>query len=226
MKIAISKPERKLEIYLHWLDHFKVNYDVLDYEKNKEDLSRLDECAGLILPGGVDVYPELYCDWDTPERKGTYIPERDGFELNLLEKALHNRIPVFGICRGLQVMNVFFRGNLIFDIEDIRKVNHRKIAHGVDRMHNIFVYKDTLLYDILNEDKAMVNSAHHQSADRLGEGLMINSKSEDGIVEGIEYADKSDKPFFLGVQWHPERLKDVNDPASKNLLDKFISECN
>jgi putative glutamine amidotransferase len=82
-----------------------------------------------------------------------------------------------------------------------------------------------MLHEITDLENTAVSSSHHQSIDRLGEGLLINAKSDDGIVEGIEYADKTNKPFFMGIQWHPERFKDLNAAASKNILDKFISEC-
>lgn len=225
MKIGISITEKRFERYTDWLDHYKIDYEVLDFDKHETDLHKLNECSGLILSGGVDIYPEIYCDWDTPETKGTYIPERDGFELKLLEKAIRNKIPILGICRGCQLMNVYFRGSMIFDIEDIRKVNHKKISKNEDRVHGIRIIKDSLLYEIIQSEKAEVNSSHHQSADRIGEGLMMSAKSDDGIVEAVEYADKTDKPFFLGVQWHPERFLDLTKPASVNILDRFISEC-
>ena len=225
MIIGLSRTERKFDRYTEWLDHYGIEYKILDFDQHESDLLKIDECSGLILSGGVDIYPEIYCDWDTVETKGTYFPERDGFELKLLEKAIENKIPVLGICRGCQLMNVYFRGSLIFDIEQIRNVNHKKIAPDEDRLHKVNIIKDSLLFEIVKKESVTVNSSHHQSVDRLGEGLMMCAKSEDGIVEGIEYADKTDKPFFIGVQWHPERFRDLSKPASKNILDKFISEC-
>lgn len=225
MIIGLSRTERKFDRYTEWLDHYGIEYKILDFDQHESDLLKIDECSGLILSGGVDIYPEIYCDWDTVETKGTYFPERDGFELKLLEKAIENKIPVLGICRGCQLMNVYFRGSLIFDIEQIRNVNHKKIAPDEDRLHKVNIIKDSLLFEIVKKESVTVNSSHHQSVDRLGEGLMMCAKSEDGIVEGIEYADKTHKPFFIGVQWHPERFRDLSKPASKNILDKFISEC-
>ncbi|MBS1492011.1 MAG: gamma-glutamyl-gamma-aminobutyrate hydrolase family protein [Bacteroidetes bacterium] len=226
MKIGISKSESKFERYTKWLDHFEVNYEVLDYENHEKDLQKFDDCAGLILSGGVDIYPEIYCDWDTPETKGTYIPERDGFEMKLIEKAIRQKKPILGICRGLQLINVFFRGSLIFDLEEIRNVNHRKISETEDRIHEIRIFNDTLLKEIIKEDTAEVTSSHHQSADRLGEGLMISAKSPDGVIEAIEYADKLNKNFMIAVQYHPERFLNFEKAASKNLLERFLSECN
>lgn len=225
MIIGISKSDSNFESYLTWLDKYKINYKVLDFENHDKDLRKFADCSGLILSGGIDIYPEIYCDWDTKETKGTYNPERDGFELKLLERAIDRKIPVLAICRGLQLVNVYFRGSLIFDLEEIRKVNHKKISKTENRLHKINIVDNTILYEIIKSDEIVVNTSHHQAIDRLGEGLMINSKSDDGITEGIEYADKSDKNFLLGIQWHPERFKDLNSPASKNILEKFISEC-
>ncbi|HMS63942.1 MAG TPA: gamma-glutamyl-gamma-aminobutyrate hydrolase family protein [Ignavibacteria bacterium] len=226
MKIGISDSESKFTRYTDWLEYNNVNFEILNFKNSEADIEKLNDCSGLILTGGVDIYPELYCDWDTLKTKGSYSPGRDGFELNLFEKALSLDIPVLGICRGLQLMNVYFRGSLIFDIDETRNISHRKISKLKDRIHKIFIFKDTLLYEIIGLSETNVNSSHHQAVDRLGEGLMINCKSDDGIVEGIEYADKTDKPFLLGVQWHPERLHDLNDPAAINILNRFVSECN
>lgn len=225
MKIGISKSESKFERYLIWLNHFKIDYQILDFENNEKDLKKFDGCSGLILTGGVDIYPEIFCDWDTPETKGTYVPERDGFEMNLLERALKQNKPVLGVCRGLQLINVFFRGSLIFDLEEIRNVNHRKISETEDRLHDINIFDGTMLKEIVKEDKVQVNSSHHQSVDRLGEGLMTSAKSPDGVVEALEFADKNNKSFMIAVQYHPERFLNYESPATKNLLERFVSEC-
>jgi putative glutamine amidotransferase len=224
VKIGISKSDSKFDRYIKWLDFWKVDYVVLDYENNETDLAKLNECSGLILTGGVDIYPELYCDWDTVETRGTYLPMRDGFEFKLLEKAINVKMPVLGICRGCQLVNVFFRGSLIFDLQQIRGVNHRKISPTEDRIHKVLINKNSLLFEVMGIPEADVNSSHHQSADRLGEGLMVNAKAPDGVVEGVEYIDKENKGFLLAVQWHPERFPDFEDIASKNLLLKFLDE--
>lgn len=225
MKIGISKCDSKFDKYLNWLDKYGIEYHILDYSSPEKGHELFKDCNGLILSGGVDIYPEIYCDWDTVETRGSYKPERDGFELKLLENAISRNIPVLGICRGCQLINVYFRGSLIFDIEEIRGTNHRKISDTQDRMHKINIYQNTLLSDIVNLEETEVTSSHHQSIDRLGEGLIVNAKAPDGIIEGIEYADKSGKNFFLAVQWHPERFLDTEVPVSKNILMKFYDEC-
>lgn len=225
MKIAITKTDSKLERMIAWVEHFKVDYIILDHNTDKPDTSKLDECSGLLLSGGVDIYPEIYCDWDTTETKGTYDPERDGFELKLIERALEMKMPILGICRGLQIMNVYFRGSLIFDLEEIRNVCHSKITPVIDRLHEVNIFPGTLLNEITGVTKATITSSHHQAVDRLGEGLMINAKADDGIIEGIEFTEKKDKSFFVAVQWHPERFENFDEPASKNILERFIKEC-
>ncbi|MFZ1321359.1 MAG: gamma-glutamyl-gamma-aminobutyrate hydrolase family protein [Ignavibacteria bacterium] len=225
MRIGISRTDKNFDKFEKWLKYFEVEFIVLDYFFPEEGYKYFNKCDGLILTGGVDIYPELYCDWDTKETKGTYNPERDGFELRLMESAVKADKPVLGICRGLQLINVFFRGSLIFDLPEIRNVNHKEISSTESRFHDVIILKDTLLYKITVIERSNVNSNHHQSIDRLGEGLRINAKSDDGVIEGIEYADRSGKPFLIGVQWHPERFEDPDVPLSANILKRFISEC-
>ncbi len=223
MKIGISKSNTEWDKYLIWLEYFNVQYHILDYQ-NKVDINKLDDCSGLILTGGVDIYPEIYFDWDSSDRKGTYFPERDGFELKLLEKAINNHIPILGICRGNQLINVYFKGNLIFDLETQRNVNHTKISDEENRIHSIEIFENTLLQNIVKSKTGEVTSSHHQAIDRPGEGLIINSKSPDRIIEGIEYENKANKTFLLGIQWHPERFSDYETPFSKNIIERFVKE--
>ena len=226
MKVAVSKCKSKFDKYLNWLEHFGVKYEVLNYEEdNKKGMEMLTECSALILTGGTDIYPEIYCDWDTTKTKGTYEPERDGFELNLLGEAIKLGMPVLAICRGSQLVNVYFRGSLIFDIEEIRGISYRKIPEGKE--HNeieINIYNDTLLHRILGSDTAKVVVSNNQAVERVGEGLMINSRSKEGIAEGIEYSDKEGKNFLLGIQWHPERYSDYDTPVSVKLINTLIEE--
>jgi len=222
--IGISKCENNFDLYIKWLKFFKVEYIVLDY-KDKEALSKFKNVKGLILTGGIDIYPELYNDWETKEDTGKYDTFRDGFEYRLIEEAIIRNIPILGICRGCQLLNVYFNGSLIYDIPSIRNVNHGKIDENTMRWHKINVFGNTLLHDIVNISNGDVTSSHHQSVDRLGEGLAVNAKSPDGIVEGIEYRDKNHKPFMLGIQWHPERFDDFASPLSENVLSAFTKAC-
>ncbi len=224
-KVAISKCKSKFDKYLSWLDHFDIAYEVLDYENGKSETAKLDNCSGLILTGGTDIYPEIYCDWDTTETKGTYEPERDGFELNLIEIAISQNKPILAICRGSQLLNVFFRGNLIFDIEQIRGFSYRNMIEGDKYPEiDITIYPNTLAHEIFGNDSIKVVVSNNQAVERVGEGLMINSKSKEGIIMGTEYSNKSDKNFVLGIQWHPERYTDYNEKPSVQLAERFKKE--
>jgi len=222
--IGITLCENNFDLYIKWLEYFKVEYIVLDYN-DKDVMAKFKDVKGLILSGGVDIYPELYNDWETKEDTGKYNTFRDGFEYKLIEQSIIRKIPILGICRGCQMLNVYFNGSLIYDIPSIRKVNHNKIDSKTMRWHNINVFEDTLLSNILCLNEGSVTSSHHQSVDRLGEGLAVNAKSPDGIVEGIEYRDKDQKPFLIGIQWHPERFDDYESPFSKNVLTALTEAC-
>lgn len=220
--IGITKSDSKFNRYTDWLDINGLKYIVLDWDSDNFD--DLKKCSSLLLTGGVDIFPEFYNDWEDGKNREDYIPARDGFEYKLLDYAIENNYPVLGICRGLQVINCKLKGSLINDIETIRGTNHRKISQIEDRMHNINVRENSLLFSLVNQTGGIVNSSHHQSIDRLGEGLMISAKADDGIVEAIEWEEKEGKPFFMAVQWHPERVPDRSSPFSKNILEKFREE--
>ncbi len=222
--IGLTKSNSNFKNYSSWLDENKLPYIILDWETN--NFVDIKKCSSLLITGGADIFPEFYNDWEDGKNRSDYIPARDGFEFKLLDYALENNYPVLGICRGLQVINCKLKGSLINDIETIRGTNHRKISNTEDRLHNVNIKYYTLLYDLINEDKAIVNSSHHQAIDRIGEGLMISAKADDGIIEALEWGDKAGKPFLLAVQWHPERMPDKNNPISKSIIEKFREETN
>ncbi len=220
--IGLSRSNSSFEKYCKWLEDNGLEYIVLDWNKNNFD--DIKKCSSLLLTGGADIFPEFYNDWEDGKNRDEYIPSRDGFEFKILDHAIEKHYPVLGICRGLQVINCKLKGSLINDIETIRGTNHRKISQTEDRMHNVNVKSGTLLNEVVKIDTGTVNSSHHQSIDRLGEGLIISAKADDGIVEAVEWEEKEGRPFFLAVQWHPERMSDFNSPFSKNIIDKFREE--
>jgi putative glutamine amidotransferase len=124
----------------------------------------------------------------------------------------------------MQLINCKLNGSLINDLETVRNVNHKKYDDLNDRRHYITVYEGSLLFDIIKHKEGEVNSSHHQAIDRPGEGLLVTSKSPDGIIESIEMDDKTNESFFLGIQWHPERMADNDNPFTKNILQRFKAE--
>ncbi len=107
------------------------------------------------------------------------------------------------------------------DIPSFGKPDHTKYEEGRDRYHPVHVEKNSFLSSITGE-YGEVNSAHHQSVDQVAEALVANAFSQDGIVEGLERKEKNKDPFLLLVQWHPERMVDLQSPFSKNIRDAFI----
>lgn len=220
IKVGVSYCDSKLENYINWLKRASVEVEpvILSYKELNSD--ELRKCDALLLTGGDDVHPEFYGE---PEREGDrYNRDRDWFEFKLLDIAFAKNLPVFGICRGLQLTNVYLRGSLIFDIQTVIGTNHRKDENtGEDRFHNIFVFEDSKLFKIVGAREGNVNSSHHQAAYRIGENLRVSAKCDDGVIEGLEWA--GDDRFILLVQWHPERMKNFESVFSKNLLEAFIN---
>lgn len=164
------------------------------------DAPGFDDISGVLLTGGTDIDPALYgeerhAETEEPDRS------RDLIELEILSEALRRGLPILGICRGLQLMNVHAGGTLRQHIESGK---HRQIVND-DRsqpVHEVNVVNGSVLRSALQSDRVAVNSRHHQAVKALGSGLRISAvDQEDGTVEGLERADCA---FAIAVQWHPE----------------------
>jgi putative glutamine amidotransferase len=168
-----------------------------------EAATLLDGIQALLLTGGSDVDPALYGQAPHP-RLGPVLRDRDDFELALVREALDRDLPILGICRGHQVLNVATGGTLFQDIpSDLSGgEEHDSEKERWHRSHDVRILPGTRLRELLGEDRIAVNSFHHQAVRDLGRGLRVSAVSgENGVVEGIE-AEAS--RFVLGVQWHPE----------------------
>ena len=224
--LTYTGSDEKHGYYLNWL---KGNDDIEIIRLSAEDdnLQLVREVDAIVLSGGVDAHPQSYGRDNTsyPNAPAAFQKERDEFETAtfLLSQQLH--IPVLGVCRGMQLINCVLGGDLIQDIGDEANDNHRN--EGEDKKHPVIIFPGTLLGHITRLGCDNANSAHHQSINHLGKGLLVNAQSEDGITEGIEWADKSEKPFLLGIQLHPERMFKLNlqtSTLSKNIREYFITE--
>ncbi|HCJ49460.1 MAG TPA: gamma-glutamyl-gamma-aminobutyrate hydrolase [Microbacterium sp.] len=160
----------------------------------------LDGLDGLILTGGLDVQPELY---GAPRHPLTdpARADRDAWELALLAGARQRGIPVFGICRGLQLINVAYGGTLHQHLPEALGTERYKIGGGVFAENTVEVDADTKLAGLLGAGPFGIHSYHHQGVDRVGDGLVVTARTDDGLVQAFE-APGDD--YLVAVQWHPE----------------------
>ena len=165
---------------------------------------------GIIITGGdFDIDPEIYGEKVLSNKVSTKV-DRTKFEFEITKKALNIGLPVLGICGGQQLLNVVLGGTLIQHIPDEIKglINHEQTNPRNEPSHTIKIIKNTKLYEITKAENMFVNSAHHQAVKTLGQNLIVNCSTEDGVIEGIENPDVE---FCIGVQWHPEFLIDKKD---------------
>ncbi|MBQ8110039.1 MAG: gamma-glutamyl-gamma-aminobutyrate hydrolase family protein [Clostridia bacterium] len=154
-------------------------------------------CDGLLLPGGGDIDPARYHRANTA--CGRLDPALDEMQFSTLDAFVKAQKPVFGICRGLQLINVYFGGTLIQHLS--QSPRHRWDERGADRAHDSVAIPGSWLAGMYGE-RFCVNSAHHQGVDALGKGLIVAQRSDDGVVEALRH---SVLPIYA-VQWHPERM--------------------
>ena len=183
--------------------------------------SQIDIIDGLILTGGYDINP-LNFNEEPKEKLGYVCNERDLYEFYLLKKAMKKQIPILGICRGIQVINVFNGGTLY---QDLSYINNSYVKHDQDceptfPSHSISIFKNSILYEILG-DKALVNSYHHLAIKDLAPNFKVSALSKDGIIEAIE---STTDELIIGVQWHPELLT-KNYEKMLNLFKYFVEKC-
>ena len=163
----------------------------------------LDHLDGLMLAGGADIDPGAYGAEREPETIGT-VPERDAFEIALVRAAIARDLPLLGICRGMQIMNIACGGTLHQHLPELLgHEHHRRVLGSFDGTdHDVLLVAGSLAARAAGEERHATKSHHHQGVDRIGEGLKVTGWSDlDGLVEAIE---EPARPFALGVQWHPE----------------------
>lgn len=197
-----------------------------DKDVVKEFIAKID---GLLLPGGIDIHPDYYHEDKHPETNCDDDKVRDEFEILLFKHAMEKDIPIFGICRGIQIMNVAMAGSLYQHIPDQIPEYHPDLfpdfpihkKYQDDSQHDIKITTGSRLSQIIGESTAKVNSSHHQAVKVISDELMVTAQSKDGIIEAMEYPSKQ---FVIGVQYHPERMlqeSEFQEHAAK-LFKEFI----
>jgi putative glutamine amidotransferase len=178
---------------------------------------------GLLLSGGSDLDPGYYGEEPVPEL-GVTLPERDAFEMALIGLALRRGMPVFGICRGMQVLNVALGGTLYQDLPsqwDRDLLKHRQDTPKWQPTHEVRVGEGSYIAEVMGLGSAKVNSYHHQGVRDLAEGLVVTGRSSDGVIEAVESEDLTEQ-WLLGVQWHAEAMRGA-DPQQGSLFEAHVS---
>ena len=235
--------ERSLPQYIEALKHAGGEPVVIELKWTNAEIARAaTQCDGICLPGSpADVRPEKYGAAERHPQTADADPERDNVDELLLQDAYNMKKPILGICYGIQSLNVWRTGTLVQHIESKSGINH-EAGRAIERAHTVMVDpKSWILGRIAapvcqlvsqgreevcgwkklasGEMFGWVNSSHHQSVEKAGDGLEVVARSEDGIVEAVESA--SPDHFVLGVQWHPERGWE-QDEFSKAIFRSFI----
>lgn len=192
------------------------------YESPENADQLLSMADGLLLADGNDVSSEHYNE--TPRDVRGNDPERDEFELRLLKRAEEKHMPVLGVCRGMQLMNVARGGTLYQDVMSERPdtKNHDgylEVKSTEHLAHSLAIEPDSQLADILGTATIGSNTHHHQAVKDLGTSLVVNARAEDGVIEGIE---DTSGPYFVGVQPHPESIFQRAETRWSKLFESFV----
>lgn len=186
---------------------------------------------GILLSGGSDIQPSLYQEFKEQKRnnaQGPAEPLRDWFELLLVKETFRQAKPLLAICRGHQLVNVAMGGDLIGDIlsESSSALEHRFGTDGGVGRHEIRLKEGSRLEKLFRTRKLEVNSTHHQAVKRIAEPFEATAQSADGITEALELkaADRKLLPYFLSVQFHPERMQ-ANGAGFRRLFVDFVDSC-
>jgi len=187
-------------------------------DKVPEIVAALD---GIILTGGDDVLSEFYGEKTLNPAWRTDGP-RTHFEAELIKEGLRRDKPIYGICRGCQMLNVALGGKLFQDIptQTDSTIGHSSPNKPHWETHEVTISPNSLLYSIVGKQKIVVTTSHHQAIKEPVDSLRIAATAADGIIEAVEMPDKD---FVLGVQWHPEVFED--DPLQLRILERFIQAC-
>jgi putative glutamine amidotransferase len=226
LRIGISDCE-KYDKYAAWIRKDERVKSIVRLGCKDQAIEMLDDCDGLLLTGGEDVHPKFYhqpellslCNADDMNE------QRDEYELRLIERWKSISIPIFGICRGMQIFNIALGGTMKADLPYEGFYNHSKYGPDKDREHKIKLDPNSNFSRLLESSKGDINSAHHQAVDKIAAELVCCAQSPDLVCEALEWKNPEGKPFLFMVQWHPERMSMQESVFASGLRRIFINEC-
>lgn len=222
IRIAVSKTSGTYDAWLKKADAEAVIVSMYGSTIDSA-LTLLSTCSGLLLTGGEDINPARYGKGNELSKCEEIDNYRDSLEFALIEKAIRLKMPVFGICRGEQILNVALGGTLLTDIPtDVgTTVSHRSSSGTKGCPHAVNIDKKSVLYQLTGISRDTVNSYHHQAIDKVAPGFKISAFSENGVAEAMEPVSPEGKSFIMAVQWHPEKLTqkpELSRPLGENFL--------
>lgn len=179
---------------------------------------------GLLLTGGGDIDPTLFGEEPLPGL-GNIVPDRDRFEVALIQKMLELDKPILGICRGAQIMSIAAGGDMYQDIYSQKNeplLQHDQQAPNWHGSHFVEVTDGSLLHQVVGVDKFKVNSYHHQALRKMPDDFIVSGVASDGVIESFESTKHA---FAMGVQWHPESLLPKGDANSLAIFKAFVHAC-
>ena len=229
--LTYTGSEQKHNNYVQWLRQDGEPGVITLSAETKENKGSIEDCDALVLSGGIDIHPGYYNSDNIvyPNKPQQFYEKRDAFEKNLFSVAQQRKIPVLGICRGMQLINCILGGSLQQDLAGKNNI-HKSIVNeqGIqfDKAHGLHITAGTLLHEIAGRERAVVNSAHHQCIAAVAAELQISALSDDGVAEALEWKNSNGKPFLLCVQWHPERMHEFlleNMPMSAGIRNRFLA---
>ena len=218
MKIGITVSETNNENYPRWIKG-DDGIEIIELSFEDNNINDVFKCNGILLTGGVDISPDNNCEY--PNAPASFNLKRDNFEMEILRLSLESKTPILGICRGLQLINLYLGGTLHLDLGEKSNEIHKKAFE--DKTHEVFVEKNSHFHKIVKDDLGITNSAHHQAIDILGVNLKPVAFTKDGTIEAIELENPNEQ-FLIAVQWHPERMENQDSPFSKNIREAFLNE--
>jgi len=219
--IGVSGSDQTSRLLRHWIVSITKALGARARSLTPMTQAGYRDCDGYILTGGIDLHPVLYHE-SPREENYPFDRQRDHLEWTLLDHAEAEKKPVLGICRGMQMLNVYAGGTLFQEVGDVLEnfFPTRSVVGKCLTRRPIRIRSDSQLYRILGDGhERQVNSLHHQGVNRCGEGLEVSAREDNGLIQALETRPGS-TPCWLGVQWHPELM--IHRLGDRNLFRHLI----